>query len=157
LIPADAKGQVGTKGLSCCLSTCGRKPIRLWSVPWSSACILRLEFWLGTCERSTFKTCPLSCMPASAACPVLTMGYASSCSDASAHPHWNIHHRRCWDQVAVAQTTIIIAAQRLTPSRCNSPAINGSAMLESGIYRIPVDTAYLRRSPNSPFTERGPG
>jgi hypothetical protein len=65
----DAKGQVGTQSLSCCLSTCGRKPIRLGAGPCSSACVLRAESCLGTCQRSTPKACPLSCMSVSAIRP----------------------------------------------------------------------------------------
>ena len=36
---------------------------RLCAVPWSSACVLRPESRLGTCRRSSPKTCPLLYMP----------------------------------------------------------------------------------------------
>jgi hypothetical protein len=50
-----------------------RKPPRLCAVPRSSACVLRPESCLGTCQRSSSKTCP----------PVL---YASKhCSSRSDH------------------------------------------------------------------------
>jgi hypothetical protein len=38
----------------------------------------------GTCQRSTPKAFPLSCMPTSVACPALTIGYACSCSNGPA-------------------------------------------------------------------------
>jgi hypothetical protein len=64
------------------------------------ACIMfkrvrtRREFCMGTCGRSSSKTCPLSYKPASAARLVRTMRYTSSCSNASAHqPRSNLHHR----------------------------------------------------------------
>jgi hypothetical protein len=48
-----------------------------------------------TCQRFTPKSCPLSCMPASAAHPGLTIGCACSCSNGPARPRSNICHRRC--------------------------------------------------------------
>ena len=38
--------------------------------------------------------------------------------------------------ITVAQITIVIAGQRLTPSRCKSPSINGSGPLRSGMRSI---------------------
>jgi hypothetical protein len=53
--------------LSCCPSTWGRKPSRLWAGPCSSAYVLQAESCLGICRRSSSKACPLACMLVSAA------------------------------------------------------------------------------------------
>jgi hypothetical protein len=64
----------------------------------SSAYVSRAESCLGTCERSSSKTWPLSCRPTSAARLGSAIGYACSWSNGSARPRSNIRHRRCWNQ-----------------------------------------------------------
>jgi hypothetical protein len=64
------------KGSSCFLSICGVRLLGSGPGPCSSACVLRAESCQGTCQRSTPKICPLSCMPASTARPGLSIGPA---------------------------------------------------------------------------------